>query len=381
LECLNCFNKDKSPSIKLAKVLERAWVRGANTRLALPFMHPLLPTIVNESSSGCISTSSIEQTGINTRTSNAFSMDLLAILEKIRRRQYRSVKSFYVDLNQIRNSISCRIAPKEPYDAGCSELFTQRFKSILLSFDTVVDGCVNYLTDKMLIVSNLEQQICLLAESTDPVELCDSASSSSPQFEDIEMVVKEKLDDGALQGQNSSRELLSVDGREVSKGKGKGGGPGANTSSNRGRSESTIATMQKLWRIECEYPIPAMAVKELLRVGSGSRDGDGSIYNCSCGAGAAAAAGVVSPRSSLSDWAQFLERGYFPPQHRGPVDEYGLQSKIVANEQLHEAHAVEQFKVREMLYGCGDPEFSKYAVRYFVCLLHNSNSYVVVFIF
>jgi hypothetical protein len=43
LECLNCASRNPNPRIQLARTLERAWLKTVNSRLAVPFLRPLLP--------------------------------------------------------------------------------------------------------------------------------------------------------------------------------------------------------------------------------------------------------------------------------------------------------------------------------------------------
>jgi hypothetical protein len=69
------------------------------------------------------------------------------------------------------------------------------------------------------------------------------------------------------------------------------------------------------------------------------------------------------PVRSLAGWVLFAEAGKLGTEHRGQYDPYSVQSVITANERKHEATPQAQRKVREMLYGCGDPEFGKYMVK------------------
>jgi hypothetical protein len=87
--CRNCDSEN--PHQKLLRVLEASWGQMCSTKLAIPFFRPFLP-LCNEM----------------TRDSEEH-LDLLGIVEKIRRWQYTTIEQYRNDLKGLRTQITARL--------------------------------------------------------------------------------------------------------------------------------------------------------------------------------------------------------------------------------------------------------------------------------
>jgi hypothetical protein len=100
-ECKNCSSP--STAIKFAKILENAWVKMASSRLALPFLRPLIPA-VNEELWTKHETPTENKESNNNITVES-SLDLLRILEHIHALKYHTMQEFENDLLLLRSKI------------------------------------------------------------------------------------------------------------------------------------------------------------------------------------------------------------------------------------------------------------------------------------
>lgn len=82
---------------QLARLLERTWVRMANTRLALPFLRPLLPILLPD---GLLSTDNQQHV----------TQDLLTLLEEIHALRYESTDAFVRSVEGLREFVANRLA-------------------------------------------------------------------------------------------------------------------------------------------------------------------------------------------------------------------------------------------------------------------------------
>jgi hypothetical protein len=152
LRCVNCSNP--TPKMRLASILERAWSRMAKSRMALPFLRPLLPFI--ESKTATISSGDV--------TPRSF--DLMTLLERIHDLHYGTLKSFFVELNSLRNLSLQQIRQALTVDDAASESFddniifeSQDSKDLLLAFDTIAESAMSFLDKHRNITECLEQDI------------------------------------------------------------------------------------------------------------------------------------------------------------------------------------------------------------------------------
>lgn len=135
IECLNC--NFKAPRIRLARLLEGAFMKIASSRLALPFFRPLLPVLeelephIEMRTSSDKNESSSAQTGIP---------DLLALQERIRHLEYGTISAFMRDLHSLRDTTRARLAqilPSSNQDLANSPL--------ILALETLFQGAQLFL--------------------------------------------------------------------------------------------------------------------------------------------------------------------------------------------------------------------------------------------
>lgn len=79
------YCRDPSASARLGRILQEAWAKMATHYLALPFMRPLLS----------------EEAAMDATSEGGHAKDLIGILEKIRRMEYRSSSAFQRDMEHI----------------------------------------------------------------------------------------------------------------------------------------------------------------------------------------------------------------------------------------------------------------------------------------
>ena len=330
LECLNCSSRD--PTLKLARLLEKAWYRLSSSRLAVPFLRPLLPitsspTIatmestpddedpVTEVIGGSVASSrgrgrpigavdmpselgnsSFEHSDDH---SDPAAFDFLSLLERIHRLAYRSAGDFYSDLNTLRRQVqekidrlhssSCPIG----IDGGEGEAAYHRepsSHSVLLALDTAVDACHEFLAGKSLWIESLEQSIR------------DRSEGESRRHD---------VSEGML--------LAPAD---------------------------TASLMKRLWRVECEHVVPKEVLSRCL-LGGRSRCYDVQQFSV--------------PHRSLAGWKRFVEMGAMPASSvrcsssissfDGQFDPYTLQSQIASNRLQHGREASQKAAVRQVLEG------------------------------
>jgi hypothetical protein len=164
--------------IRIAKILENAWVKMSSSRLALPFLRPLLPLTPSQDASSA---------------SFSSSMDLLLILENIHSLKYSKPSEFEVDLGLLKHEIIQRLyhwiqhfegknesvesdpAPSSAAAAGGvvgsvpvwniseknMEIIVSHHsltKVIYNSFETISESAKNYLLNKDLLFQEIEEE-------------------------------------------------------------------------------------------------------------------------------------------------------------------------------------------------------------------------------
>jgi hypothetical protein len=349
LECLNCSSRD--PTLKLARLLEKAWYRLTSSRLAVPFLRPLLPitsspTIATMGSQqgersesvpddedpvtkvigGSVASrrgrgrpigamdmpselgdSSFEHSDDH---SDPAAFDFLSLLERIHRLAYRSAGDFYSDLNALRRQVQEKIdrlrrSSCSPIgiDSGESEAADQRepsSHSVLLALDTAVDACHEFLAGKSLWIESLEQTIR------------DRSEGESRRHDVSEGMLIAPTDASSL--------------------------------------------MKRLWRVECEHVVPKEVLSRCL-LGARSRCCDAQLP-VEMGPGSSQQFSV--PHRSLAGWQRFVEMGAMPASSvrcsssfDGQFDPYTLQSQIACNRLQHGRDASQKAAVRQMLEGEG----------------------------
>jgi hypothetical protein len=158
LECVNCHSP--SSHIQLAKVLEKAWLRLASSRLSIPFLRPLLPI-----------------PGQDEMPMHPAGDDIISISEKIRCLQYTSSTDFVNDLVSLRanlisklvNSLALRydedsnrfsMHSSSSSSTSTSSSGVETAAMILSGFDTVFEACKAYLVrDRGILVDSLAKKI------------------------------------------------------------------------------------------------------------------------------------------------------------------------------------------------------------------------------
>lgn len=364
---------------------------------------------------------------------NVKPIDLLGVLDKIHRAQYRTVKEYYADLNYIRNLLKTKLA-SHYRDTGTEESVVVQLlsnHSVLMTFDTIIDSSYTYLSDKLLRVHELEQRIqeqmtegllenkevetfpcspdhvqapAVNAEnsedSTVPINVSDE-----PQEESI-LKAGENIAAPALTSTTVVSDVNPVDGAEVASANSAptvrtrrsvsahitdtGSGPPVRSAS---ASPQVTALMRVLWRVECTQLVPSTAVVKIATARSNSSNSNHSPRTTAAAAAGSSSSGVhaigahltnsaslmhsglsatvatatmpdfrIGERSLLA-WTAYVEQGRFPTEHRGADDPFSMRGTIAANEARHAEKGVMQYKTREMLYGCGDPQFATYMVR------------------
>jgi hypothetical protein len=485
---VNCSSKDAR--LKLARILERAWVKSANSRLAIPFLRPLLPLdspAVNESSTeedeywftgtkaqkldagqpstgGAAGASADKkrkrpavlrndgtaeaatnvlaaQDEVPSKTSceapglGEFAGDLLGVLDKIHSLQYTSAKGYYADLATLRRAVQRKIelsGPTASMSVSSGRSTDRRGESVLMAFDTIVDASYAYIADKVLAVQALESKLAeeppkkpsrpSTAALTTPVAQILSQDSAAEQRVDSQDLPEEDRSGAnsapvatfaklralaSLQSPAASAATsISQDVQPASAKRPRKAARGSSSSVESMTSEppslGTVAPLeadrttfpllatvsaaaavvpsqqaasvasvvvrspagsakrffpstlrvQHLWRSPTSYAVPALCTAAVSRRIDSSSVADPSLLQV--------------PARSLAGWVLFVEAGNLGTQHRGHEDPYSLQSVIKSNERKHAATPHAQRTVREMLYGCGDPEFGRYIVSLIV---------------
>jgi hypothetical protein len=123
-----------------AMILESIWCKMCMTRLAIPFLRPLLPddSEGHTISSNCASVLSQMPT------------DLISVIEKIRSLQYINVKSFRDDLEHLKTLVNQRIE-------RCND--KRNCRSIVHAFDSLVASVDTFIKNRLETLSSLEQSI------------------------------------------------------------------------------------------------------------------------------------------------------------------------------------------------------------------------------
>ena len=347
LECLNCNSRD--PTLKLARLLEKAWYRLSSSRLAMPFLRPLLPitssptiaTLESQQAESSESTPDDEdpvteviggsaasrrgrgrdrpigavdmpsELGNSTFEhsddhSDPAAFDFLSLLERIHRLAYRSAGDFYSDLNTLRRQVQEKIDRLHSpigIDGGEGEAVDQRepsSHSVLLALDTAVDACHEFLAGKSLWIESLEQSIR------------DRSEGESRSHDVSEGMLLAPADAASL--------------------------------------------MKRLWRVECEHVVPKKVLSRCL-LGGRSRCCDVQL-SMEMGPGSSQQFSV--PHRSLAGWQRFVEMGAMPASSvrcsssssfDGQFDPYTLQSQIASNRLQHGREASQKAAVRQVLEG------------------------------
>ena len=331
--------------------------------------------------------------------------DLLGVLEKIHRTEYTTVRDYYSDINYIRNALQGRIDGATTQSAATSAASIVKQDSIMMAFDTAVDASFHYLTSKMLQVQKYESKIvdsvvsatikknsskCPATISVEKansivapvvnIHTEDISSAPSVMEQDVSMTADQ---DTTLLPTTSTDTNCSTESTAAtvtttapaSRGRGR---PRLSTTNNTNQSSSAhstttitrntivpttsvISTMQRLWRVESAYTVPSTILHNIL---STSRSSPNKSDGVSKSINIVNSSSVhILPRSLLS-WRHFVENGSFPTQFRGQNDPYSVKTQIQQEERQFQSNSKAQYQVRGMMYGCGDPEFAKYAVSF-----------------
>lgn len=316
-------------------------------------------------------------------------IDLIGVLEKIHHAQYTTVREYYSDLNHIRNMLKTKIEGHY-CDIEAGEKVTYEITSrhsLVLAFDTVIDSSYTFLSDKLLRISELEQR--MRDHGTDPTADDADAFAAHGAPTDSSADTGTRAGSGQQSPQDVPRAGVPLNGAPDSPSKavdatmamsdGASLVPSASALATAPPAETALAVrtrrslqastaevvnkpvttatpqvtalMKSLWRVECTHLVPSTVVLKALNSQAFSTVVDAATIDFH-----------ISPRS-LPCWTAYIEQGRFPSEHRGTSDPYSMRSTIAANEVLHSEKGLMQSKAREMLYGCGDPQFAKYMVN------------------
>lgn len=126
LQCLNCIHP--SSEQKTARLLEKAFVKMAGSRLALPFLRPFLPLYLPNNAPKTLNAANV--------------MDLLSILEKIHSCGYKSSEELLIDMESMQASVDdILFAYLSPGGVTKEELHTlSEYKDVFLAYNTLIDS-------------------------------------------------------------------------------------------------------------------------------------------------------------------------------------------------------------------------------------------------
>ena len=335
--------------------------------------------------------------------------DLLSVLEKIHRTEYTTVREYYSDINYIRNALQGRIEGATIQSTATATTSSAKQDSIMMAYDTAVDASFHYLTSKMLQIQKYESKIVDSVVSatvkknsskcpaTISVEKANSSvaqvvnihteegvpSAPSIMEQDVSMTVDPDTTLPTTSADNncSTESTVTTTTTTVTASRGRGrprlSTTNNNTSQNSSANSNTtitrnsivptssvVNTLLRLWRVESTYAVPSTILHSIL---STSRSSLNKSVAVSKSTNIVNSSSVhILPRSLLS-WRHFVENGSFPTQFRGQNDPYSVKTQIQQEERQFKSNSNAQHQVREMMYGCGDPEFAKYAVSFLSC--------------
>ena len=331
--------------------------------------------------------------------------DLLGVLEKIHRTEYTTVREYYSDINYIRNALQSRIDGATIESAATSATSSAKQDSIMMAYDTAVDASFHYLTSKMLQIQKYESKIVDSVVSattkkngskcpaTISVEKANSIvaqvvnihteenvpSAPSIMEQDVSMTADQDstLPTASADNNCSTESTATAATTTVTAGRGRGrprlsttNNANHNTSANStttitrntiAPTTSVVNTMLRLWRVESAYAVPSTILHNILST-SRSSSNKSDVKSKSTNIVKSSSVHIL-PRSLLS-WRHFVENGSFPTQFRGQNDPYSVKTQIQQEERQFQSNSKAQYQVRGMMYGCGDPEFAKYAVSF-----------------
>ena len=153
--CSNCISK--CPMQQLAVVLESIWCQISCTRLAFPFLRPLLPDDIGSvSGSGNSSGSGSDGDTVASLpvSSTKQVADLLDIIEKVRRFGYSSVAQFRSDISLLEGMVGARLASLLP-----SKTEKRECMSILHAFQTIAAHADTLIGNRQEVIRALENSI------------------------------------------------------------------------------------------------------------------------------------------------------------------------------------------------------------------------------
>ncbi len=168
--------------MKLAKLLEGAWSKMSRSRLALPFLRPMLP-VTHQLPIGSSSSSSTTNNSTTPLSSSSTTLvvDLVSILENIHNLKYLSKKLFMIDLNNLRNQMIKRLeliltplihgssnggSSSTIVDNNLTQLAQgvkvedcSDYKDLVMAFDTIVDAALSFLDKNTILIDALEIEL------------------------------------------------------------------------------------------------------------------------------------------------------------------------------------------------------------------------------
>jgi hypothetical protein len=172
LTCRLCLiNPYHYPKYQLAKVLEVCWVRMTNTRLALPFLRPILPIgsanihhslFLSSSTSSITTTKEMKQ---SESASAAMNLDLLLIQERIHDFYYTDISTFLQDLEAFEHQVLQRLYQLTFFTSTDKQQLqdqddfmklrsllkqSKSSREILLALDTILQTARDYLASRSL---------------------------------------------------------------------------------------------------------------------------------------------------------------------------------------------------------------------------------------
>eukprot|EP01038_Epipyxis_sp_PR26KG_P011077 gene11077-14872_t len=175
-ECMNCSSNN--PILRLSKLFEKSWVKMVSSRLATPFLRPLLPLLSeNDNIQGSNNINGIDQkNNYNSNNNNNEDTlnDLMSIIENIRQLKYSSLKIFHSELNKIRNVISIKTKNHiiKLYPTSYSEfnynnnnynyndpISHPSYVCIMNAYDTIISCGLSYLDTKLELINMIEKDL------------------------------------------------------------------------------------------------------------------------------------------------------------------------------------------------------------------------------
>ena len=398
-KCLNCSSKN--PKLKLAKILEKAWVKSADSRLSVPFLRPFLPIAAAakevstlEGGGGSDHNGEHTKAAVGRKRKSAGKSELVDTNNSSSSNSNSKVAKLAVDTpntankdNSSNHSSSINVHSSSSTANGHSK-DTYRPADLLGVLEKIralqYASCQQYCADLAFLRTQLSERVeakSFNPYSQDTTATTISSSSSATtthastswnskcvsssilmSFDTVAEASYALLTTHLLATQALELQILEETKQSTT---GIGATQGSSHIADDIISETPLSRekcMERLWRIECVHPVPSSLLPQLIYTQNHHSSNNSNNNSDHHQQQQQQHIEFRIPERSLASWRAFLEEGKFPQHFRGSQDPYSMERVISANERLHEELPLAQRRVRGMLYGCGDPEFPKYMV-------------------